>query len=113
MKKTDIKPIAFYLPQYHRIPENDEWWGEGFTEWTNLRKATPLFDGHYQPRVPLNNNYYNLLDVETQIWQSEIAQQHGIYGFCYYHYWFDGVVAVPSKPAEGSPKRQFNARNRR
>lgn len=103
MEIRTIKPIAFYLPQYHRIPENDSWWGEGFTEWTNLKKAKPLFDGHYQPRVPLNENYYNLLDTKVQIWQSDIAQKHGIYGFCYYHYWFDGHMLL-EKPAENMLK---------
>lgn len=103
MEKSKIKPITFYLPQYHRIPENDAWWSEGFTEWTNLKKAKPLFDGHYQPRIPLNGNYYNLLDVKTQIWQSELAQKYGIYGFCYYHYWFDGHMLL-EKPAENMLK---------
>lgn len=84
------KILAFFLPQYHTIPENDQWWGKGFTEWTNVRKAKPLFYGHYQPRVPLNHNYYNLLDPETRLWQADLAKKYGIYGFCYYHYWFKG-----------------------
>lgn len=94
-----MKIIAFYLPQFHDIPENDEWWGKGFTEWVNVRKAKPLFDGHNQPRVPLNNNYYNLLDDDIKIWQSKIAKEHGIYGFCYYHYWFNGKLLL-EKPME-------------
>jgi lipopolysaccharide biosynthesis protein len=85
-----MKLIAFYLPQFHAIPENDAWWGEGFTEWVNTQKAKPLFDGHHQPREPYNNFYYNLLDPKTRRWQAEIAEKYGIYGFCYYHYWFKG-----------------------
>lgn len=94
-----MRIIAFYLPQFHDIPENDEWWGKGFTEWVNVKKAKPLFEGHAQPRVPLNNNYYNLLDDKIKIWQSKIAQEHGIYGFCYYHYWFNGKLLL-EKPME-------------
>lgn len=93
------KAIAFYLPQFHEIPENNEWWGEGFTEWTNLKKARPLFDGHHQPNEPLNDNYYNLLDKETVIWQTDLAKKYSIYAFNYYHYWFKGK-AILEKPAE-------------
>ncbi|MEK3837776.1 glycosyltransferase WbsX family protein [Paenibacillus sp. FSL R7-0128] len=82
--------LAMYLPQYHEIPENNEWWGKGHTEWVSCKKAKPLFKGQNQPRVPLNNNYYNLLDIDAQINQAKIAKEYGVYGFCYYHYWFSG-----------------------
>ncbi len=94
-----IKIIAFHLPQYHQIPENDEWWGKGFTEWTNVKKATPLFEGHIQPKKPLNNFYYDLTQYDTRVWQANIAQKYGIYGFCYYHYWFNGKLLL-EKPLE-------------
>lgn len=94
-----MKIIAFYLPQFHNIPENDEWWGKGFTEWVNVKKAKSLYPGHEQPRVPLNNNYYNLLDDNVKIWQAKLAKKYGIYGFCYYHYWFDGHMLL-EKPME-------------
>lgn len=85
-----MKCIAFVLPQFHQIAENDSWWGEGFTEWTNVRKATALYPEHDQPKKPLNNNYYDLTDPNVKQWQAETAKAHGIYGFCYYHYWFNG-----------------------
>ena len=94
-----MKIIAFYLPQFHCIPENDGWWGKGFTEWVNVKGAKALFPGHNQPRVPLNNNYYNLLEDDVKKWQVNIANEYGVYGFCFYHYWFDGHMLL-QKPVE-------------
>lgn len=86
----NTKVIAFFLPQYHEIKENNEWWGEGFTEWTNVKNAKPLFKGHYQPKVPLNKDYYDMSDVQTLHKQSKLAKCYGVDGFCFYHYWFNG-----------------------
>jgi lipopolysaccharide biosynthesis protein len=101
--------LAFYLPQYHPIPENDEWWGKGFTEWRNVAKAKPQFPGHHQPHLPADLGFYDLRVPEVREAQAALAREHGIGGFVYYHYWFNGrrILERPFNEVLSSGKPDF------
>jgi len=95
-----VRAIAYYLPQYHPVRENDEWWGKGFTEWTNTAKARQLFRGHYQPHVPADLGFYDLRQPETREAQAQMAREYGVEAFCYYHYWFGNGRRLLERPFE-------------
>jgi len=104
--------VALYLPQYHPIPENDEWWGKGFTEWTNVANAQPLYPGHHQPSLPADLGFYDLRVPETRLAQADMARAYGVDAFCYYHYWFGNGRRLLQRPfdevlASGQPDLPF------
>ncbi len=110
--ELNARAIAFYLPQFHPIPQNDDWWGTGFTEWTNVARATKLFPGHHQPTLPADLGFYDLRLPEAREAQSTLALEYGIEAFCYWHYWFGGGTRILERPfnevlASGSPDISF------
>lgn len=110
MTNNKIRLIALYLPQFYPIKENDEVWGKGFTEWTNVAKGTPLFHGHYQPHIPADLGFYDLRLEQTRIAQAELANEYGIEGFCYWHYWFgngDRILELPIENVLKSGKPDY------
>lgn len=95
-----MKILTMYLPQFHRVKENDEWWGDGYTDWVSARNAVPLYERHYQPHIPLNQNYYDLMEKATLEWQASLMKKYGIDGQCIYHYWFKNGRQILERPAE-------------
>ncbi len=95
-----MKIIALYLPQFHKVPENDAWWGKDFTDWVSTKNGFPMFEEHYQPHIPMNNNYYNLLEKEVMEWQAKLMHDYQVDGLCFYHYWFKDGKKMLEKPAE-------------
>ncbi|WP_051650337.1 glycoside hydrolase family 99-like domain-containing protein [Selenomonas sp. AB3002] len=100
INQSSPRVIAMYLPQFHRVRENDDWWGEGYTEWTAVKKACPMFNGHSQPKIPLNSNYYDLMEKDVMVWQAYLARKYGVNAFCFYHYWFKDGRRILERPAE-------------
>lgn len=103
--KRKVKLLALHLPQFHEIEENNRWWGKGFTEWSNVKRGRKLYPGHYQPKQPLNNDYYDLSDSNVLLRQAKLAKKYGIYGFCFYHYYFTGKKLL-EKPVEAYLKQK-------
>lgn len=102
--KKDVKVLAYYLPQFHEVQENSEWWGKGFTEWVSVKGANSMYEGHEQPRVPYRDNYYDLANEKVMKWQSDLSIKFGLDGFVFYHYWFHGKKIL-EKPVENYLKR--------